>query len=587
MAYSLWNPGFALSLLLSAGTFAAAFLNSKSANSTEPKIETTSKPQTLYTKAPSVSQLNNQFAALAQTRPSLVGQVTSVSQLSGTIQPSSGLAGQVTSVSQLSDVKPTDWAFQALQSLVERYGVIAGYPDRTYRGNRALTRYEFAAGLNAALDRINELLAASTSDLVKKEDLATLQKLQEQFATELATLRGRVDTLEAQTTTLEKQQFSTATKLIGDAVFIGADVFGDRANNTPANDTGDDTQATLSYRVRLALQSSFTGKDLLFARLAASNTPVLQSTTGTAETRLTIEKNTLFPDSSLYLDALYYRFPLGNKTTVWIGTRQLQPAIFASNINPLISGLDGAISRFSTHNPTVYRPGFDGAGAALAYQVNKQLRFSLGYITDDNQAPNPIDGRGIFGGNNYLFSQLTFSPSSQFDVAFSYGRKYFGSNTGFNLTGGTGSTFARNPFLQNATVSDNFGVQFLWRTTPTFQIGGWFGYTRAHQVSGGDSEATLINGALTFAFPDLFKKGNLGGIVVGVPPKATSNNFRLTPVTARRQDSDTSLHLEAFYTFRVTNKVSITPNIFVITNPEQNSTNSTIWVGTLRTNFSF
>lgn len=58
---------------------------------------------------------------------------------------------QVTSVSQLSDVQPTDWAFQALQSLVERYGVIAGYPDSTFRGNRALTRYEFAAGLNAPL----------------------------------------------------------------------------------------------------------------------------------------------------------------------------------------------------------------------------------------------------------------------------------------------------------------------------------------------------------------------------------------------------------------------------------------------------
>ena len=64
--------------------------------------------------------------------------------------------GQVTSVTQLSDVQPTDWAFQALQSLVERYGCIAGYPDSTYRGNRTMTRYEFAAGLNACLDRITE-----------------------------------------------------------------------------------------------------------------------------------------------------------------------------------------------------------------------------------------------------------------------------------------------------------------------------------------------------------------------------------------------------------------------------------------------
>ncbi|TAF12554.1 MAG: S-layer homology domain-containing protein, partial [Nostocales cyanobacterium] len=75
-----------------------------------------------------------------------IKDVTSVAQLS---QASNDGMGQVTSVSQFSDVQPTDWAFQALQSLVERYGCIAGYPNGTYRGNRALTRYEFAAGLNA------------------------------------------------------------------------------------------------------------------------------------------------------------------------------------------------------------------------------------------------------------------------------------------------------------------------------------------------------------------------------------------------------------------------------------------------------
>jgi hypothetical protein len=80
-------------------------------------------------------------------------QVTNVAQLSET-QDSNSMS-QVTSVSQFSDVQPTDWAFQALQSLVERYGCIAGYPNSTYRGNRALTRYEFAAGLNACLDRVN------------------------------------------------------------------------------------------------------------------------------------------------------------------------------------------------------------------------------------------------------------------------------------------------------------------------------------------------------------------------------------------------------------------------------------------------
>lgn len=146
-------------------------------------------------------------------------------------RPKDKTMAQVTSVSQLSDVQPTDWAFQALQSLVERYGCIAGYPNGTYRGNRALTRYEFAAGLNACLDRVNELIATATSELVTKQDLATLQKLQEEFAAELATLRGRVDALEAKTAELEANQFSTTTKLQGEAVAAITDVFGGNTVN--------------------------------------------------------------------------------------------------------------------------------------------------------------------------------------------------------------------------------------------------------------------------------------------------------------------------------------------------------------------
>ncbi|MGB7273830.1 MAG: iron uptake porin, partial [Geitlerinemataceae cyanobacterium] len=133
---------------------------------------------------------------------------------------------QVTSVSQFSDVQPTDWAFQALQSLVERYGCIAGYPDGTYRGNRALTRYEFAAGLNACLDQVLALVGGG-GDGIDPESLATIRRLQEEFAAELATLRGRVDALEARTAELEANQFSTTTQLQGEVVFGLANGFGD------------------------------------------------------------------------------------------------------------------------------------------------------------------------------------------------------------------------------------------------------------------------------------------------------------------------------------------------------------------------
>ncbi|WP_241994104.1 iron uptake porin, partial [Chroococcidiopsis cubana] len=182
-------------------------------------------------------------------------------QLSESV-PATDVLAQVTSVSQLSDVQPTDWAFQALQSLVERYGCIAGYPDGTYRGNRALTRYEFAAGLNACLDRVNELIATATADMVNREDLATLQRLQEEFSAELATLRGRVDALEARTAELEANQFSTTTTLSGEIVVAAADVFGDERavrSGEAEGSRGDlDINTILADRVRLNFNTSFT-----------------------------------------------------------------------------------------------------------------------------------------------------------------------------------------------------------------------------------------------------------------------------------------------------------------------------------------
>ncbi len=111
-----------------------------------------------------------------------------------------GSEEQVTSITQFSDVQPTDWAYQALSNLIERYGCVAGYPNGTYRGSRAMTRFEAAALLNACLDRITEV----TDEL---------KRLMKEFEKELAVLKGRVDGLEAKVAELEATQFSTTTKL--------------------------------------------------------------------------------------------------------------------------------------------------------------------------------------------------------------------------------------------------------------------------------------------------------------------------------------------------------------------------------------
>lgn len=189
----------------------------------------------------------------------LVSSVSVVAIASG--QRSNQLAQNPTekpvqSVSQLSDVKSTDWAFTALQGLVERYGCIAGYSDRANRNAKPISRYEFAVGLNACLNKINELVTAGFGDKVLPEDLASLQKLQEEFAAELASLRGRVDGLEAKTAQLQAQQFSTTTKLNATAIIGGSP----RPNESQP----------LNGRVRLNYDS-LSGKDRLQTRI--QNTP--------------------------------------------------------------------------------------------------------------------------------------------------------------------------------------------------------------------------------------------------------------------------------------------------------------------------
>lgn len=509
---------------------------------------------------------------IAQTAPAELSNPIVPAAPQAVTTEQSGAMSQVTSVSQLSDVRPTDWAFQALQSLVERYGCIAGYPDGTYRGNRALTRYEFAAGLNACLDQVTKLISSSTGTFVTKDDLAVLQKLQESFAVELATLRGKVDALEARTAELEANQFSTTTKLRGEVIFTASDSFGNGVNLTD-----DATSTTFGYRVRLNFDTSFTGKDLLRTRLQAANLPNYGAadTANTNMARLGVDGGAA--DANAFkLDKLLYRFPVGN-ATVWLGPKGLNIDDVLPITTPFGDGGNGSISRFGRYNPAIFR-GPEGAGAAVNYNLSKTLKATVGYLASDGDAPNPVSGRGVFDGSFSAIGQLNLSLGKAFDIGLSYNRKY--NRTGdVGIMGSTGSSLANRPFGQAGTGSDNFGVQVNFKPSSRFQLGGWYGYTKAEQLRNSNNEATIQNAAVTLALPDFGRQGNLLGFVFGVPPKVTSSDLT--------KDKDTSYHLEGFYRFQVNDFISVTPGVYVIMNPEHNNNNDDIWVGVLRTTFSF
>lgn len=494
---------------------------------------------------------------------------------------------QMTSVSQLSDVQPGDWAFQAIQSLIERYGCVGGYPDGKFRGNRTLTRFEFAAALSACLDRVNELISSATADQVTKQDIANIERLQKQFGPELETFKRRVDTLEAKTTRLEATQFSTTTKLQGQVVAVVSDISARKVNVDTRTVT--DKNATLGVRTRLELVTSFTGKDTLFTRLQSNNirTPKLvdPAKSPTASDYAVDFKEAGFyfgggvDSTALSVTALSYKFPIGDKTQVIAVANDGAAEDLTTTITSFNGdGAFGALSTFGTRNPIYSQLGASGLG--INHEFNKNLTLSLGYLggdmsTGSSSAASPSSGKGLFEGPYGALAQLTVKPSDRVTLGLTYINSYnlalaAGSN---NATGGLGGNFSSN----------SYGVQASLGVTPKLRLEGWAGYTKSQLLTGIKGDVDIWNYAVNLAFPDLWKKGNLGGLIVGMQPKVTNASTTLSGL----KDKDTSYHLEGFYQFKVNDNITVTPGLIWLTAPNHNKQNDSVIIGALRTTFSF
>ncbi|RUS97995.1 hypothetical protein DSM106972_082140 [Dulcicalothrix desertica PCC 7102] len=468
---------------------------------------------------------------------------------------------EITSVSELSDIHPTDWVYTALQSLLDRYGLSA---DKKFDGNRSLTRYEFAALISAAIDSINKQIALNSQNITQ-ENLKLLQRLQTEFATELDNLERRVELLE-QRSPGELNQFSTTTKLTGEVLFavIGVE---DKKND-------NDNNITLGSRVRLNFNTSFTGKDNLRVRLQSSNLPRLDRVTGTDMARLAFQGS---DNHQVRVSGLDYSFLISKDLRVLIPVVGGDLADFTDPLNTYISGSSrGAISRFGQRNP-IYRQG-GGAGLGLSYEISDAFEFEVGFIASDVDDPDVGFNKADYGA----IAQLTLEPAQDIEFGLTYIYSYNNVNTG------TGSERANDPFddESEAIVANSFGFQSTIKLNPNITVGGWVGYTQATATDLENSPtANIFNWAFTLALPDFGSEGSLAGFTIGQPPKVTSNDF--TVGNSKYQDSDTSLHLEAFYRLQASKNLGVTFGVLMITNPEHNSNNDSIYVGTVRTTFRF
>ncbi|MEI6065060.1 MAG: iron uptake porin, partial [Pseudanabaena sp. ELA748] len=495
--------------------------------------------------------------------------------------PSAKTAQNVSSVSQLSDVKPTDWAFTALQSLVERYGCIAGYPDSTYRGRQATSRYEFAAGLNACMDKINEIISAGLSDKVSKEDLATLQKLQEEFAAELATLRGRVDALDAKTAKLEAQQFSTTTKLYGQAIFGLQGRSSNTATIRGVRTPDDGTNVTFGANVQLNLLTQLTPRSVLLTGITAANTST--GATGNSSfnnffTSLAYESVTGATGNTFILSDLNYRALVADNLSVIAGPVGVNPVTVFRGPNRYQSAGSGSVSAFAQRNP-ILNLGNTTGGIGVDWQIGKST--SLQAVYSAGTPATPTGNGGLFNGNYTLGAQFVFAPVEPVDVSLYYLHSYT-NNSGANQFGrlftGVGddivaATLANNTFPVN---TDAFGGSVDWQISRKVNLGGWLGFTNS-TVSGFTGSVQTFNWMSYVTFPDLFKDGNLGGIYFGQLPKITGsdlsgninapNFFATAGVGTVGGQAAAATHLELFYRYRISKNISITPGVILLFNP--------------------
>lgn len=528
---------------------------------------------------------------------------------------------QVTNVNQLRDVSPTDWAYEALRSLVDRYGCISGFPNQTYRGDQPLSRYEFAAGLNSCLNQIERLIASQPGDV--SEDIDTITRLTQEFEAELATIGGRVDEIESRTAVLEDNQFSTTTKLAGEAIFAISDAFGggtdaeglaenalnddDLSDEEVENFIGDfngdgviddddvdefedeteiDSETTFSSRVRLNFDTSFFGKDRLRTRLEGGNITRFDDVTGTDSSRLGFDTNN---DFDIEVTDLHYRFPVGDNIRVWVGPFGLDLDDILAVSNPMLeSSGSGALSRFSRRNPIVFR-GTEGAGAGVNLEfLDEKVGINFGYLTDD--ADSPEENEGFIGSGSYsAMVQAVVSPIEALELSATYVRN-FQTGDSVNQSGSTVSGNASEPFGEVNTGANKVGLGANLSLGDKIVLAGWGGYADVTGfIPGADNDPSgdIWSWGANLSFLDLGKEGSKLSIAGGMVPKFTSDIGEAEIAAGVQEDPDTSYLIEGLYNFPLSDNISITPGVFAVFNPNHDDSNDTVVTGTIRTTFKF
>jgi len=198
----------------------------------------------------------------------------------------------------------------------------------------------------------------------------------------------------------------------------------------------------------------------------------------------------------------------------------------------------------------------------------------------------------LFGGNYSATAELTLSPTKNIDLRFLYNHSRSQQLFG-NVGGAAGEPLygtADDGFggpLRSGTA-DTYEANLDWLITPGFGIFGRYTYGSTHltpvntAIRRGDVNAQSVQGGL--AFPDFGKEGALATLSYLIPFSVVNGRRFLI---ANLGDGGIENDFEATYYYPLTDNIAIVPAFYLITRANNFRSNTPIYVGNVRLQFSF
>ena len=471
------------------------------------------------------------------------------------------------------DIKPSDWQYTALQGIAAKYGCNANF------NNQPVSPIDFARSLNTCLNRVEPLLAqqkrpASQSqqipapppptNAVTKEDLEIIKRLTQEFRAQRTELDGRLSIADKKIAQAQASQFSTTTKLKGEAIF---NINGALSGASPSNIAFGD-------RVRLLFETSFSGQDRLWTRLATGNQPGVTSFLKNGPTPEGSQVSEVNANNTTGIDWLAYQFPVSN-TNIYVAAYNGIHVDYTPSYSPNFddfTGGNGALSNFAESSPIYKIGGGAGIGTNIPLSESGLKSITVGYFS--GSANTPAAGQGLFGGDSAILGQLNFKLSDKLEAGLTYVSSYHTGNKpiyGFGGGGGglTGTSLANLNIA--GTSANSYGAEVSYKASETLALNAFVLNTTANK--GGIGRQDIWSYGAGVSLPNFDGKGNLIGLLVGAEPFVGGVG-------------STPYHIEGFYKYKFSDNLSVTPGLIYLTAPNQLNGNSAL-IGVVRTTFTF